>query len=80
MALTEVPEKKRSIPCINDAEIIAAANLARMCADHFGCPQDIEWAIEDGKLYLLQSRPITTLQHVPDPSLPLTVWDNSNIA
>jgi len=80
VALTEVPEKKRSIPCLNDAEIIAAANLARMCADHFGCPQDIEWAIEDGKLYLLQSRPITTLPHVPDPSLPLTVWDNSNIA
>jgi len=26
-----------------------------------GCPQDIEWAIADGKLYLLQSRPITTL-------------------
>lgn len=28
---------------------------------HFGSPQDIEWAIEDGTLYLLQSRPITTL-------------------
>jgi phosphohistidine swiveling domain-containing protein len=26
-----------------------------------GCPQDIEWAIAEGKLYLLQSRPITTL-------------------
>ncbi len=26
-----------------------------------GCPQDVEWAIAGGKLYLLQSRPITTL-------------------
>lgn len=26
-----------------------------------GCPQDIEWAVAEGKLYLLQSRPITTL-------------------
>ena len=31
------------------------------------CPQDIEWCIADGKLYLLQSRPITTLrEYVPD--------------
>lgn len=29
--------------------------------DELGFPQDIEWAISDGRLYLLQSRPITTL-------------------
>jgi pyruvate,water dikinase len=29
--------------------------------DHFGCPQDIEWAVKDGQIYLLQSRPITCL-------------------
>ena len=29
----------------------------------FGCPQDIEWAVCGGKLYILQSRPITTLYH-----------------
>ena len=34
-----------------------ASRLERL----FGCPQDIEWAIEDKRLYLLQSRPITTL-------------------
>jgi len=28
---------------------------------HFGAPQDIEWAIVGGTLYLLQSRPVTTL-------------------
>ncbi len=80
VSLAEVPEDKRDAPCLDDAEVIGVANLARMCAEHFGCPQDIEWAIDGGKLYLLQSRPITTLPHVPDPTLPLTVWDNSNIA
>ena len=35
--------------------------LGRRAADHFGSPQDMEWAIHDGELYLLQSRPITTL-------------------
>jgi pyruvate,water dikinase len=37
---------------------------SRRIADAFGFPQDIEWAIEDGKLYILQSRPITTLAAV----------------
>ncbi len=78
--LTPTPAEKRGIPCLSDRQIIEVANLARMCADHFGCPQDIEWAIEGGQLYLLQSRPITTLGHTPDPDAPLTVWDNSNIA
>jgi len=35
--------------------------LARKLVKDLGCPQDIEWAIADGHLYLLQSRPITTL-------------------
>jgi phosphohistidine swiveling domain-containing protein len=35
--------------------------LACQLDGDFGCPQDIEWSIADGKLYLLQSRPITTL-------------------
>jgi phosphohistidine swiveling domain-containing protein len=35
--------------------------LAEKLEDELGCPQDIEWAIEGGELYLLQSRPITTL-------------------
>ncbi len=40
-----------------------------------GCPQDIEFAISKGKLYLLQTRPITTIIE----SKERIVWDNSNI-
>ena len=36
--------------------------IAEKLQDEFGFPQDIEWAVEHGKIYLLQSRPITTLQ------------------
>ncbi|MDX1680232.1 MAG: PEP/pyruvate-binding domain-containing protein [Akkermansiaceae bacterium] len=62
-----------------DAEAIAA--LARDCEAFFKQPQDIEWAIDHkGKLWLLQSRPITTLGKLPDPDDILRVWDNSNIA
>ncbi|WAC21123.1 PEP-utilizing enzyme [Luteolibacter sp. SL250] len=59
----------------------AVAELAVACERHFGRPQDIEWAIDrEGKLWLLQSRPITTLGGLPDPGDTLRVWDNSNIA
>lgn len=39
----------------------------------FGAPQDIEWAIKDGVLYVLQARPITRISH-------LRLWDSSNIS
>ena len=39
----------------------AIAQLAREVERHFGCPQDIEWAIAGGQLSLLQARPITAL-------------------
>jgi phosphohistidine swiveling domain-containing protein len=39
----------------------------------FDYPQDIEWAIKDSKLYILQARPISTIKQ-------LRLWDSSNIA
>ena len=48
--------------------------LAARLEKDLGCPQDIEWAVADGKLYLLQSRPITTLVGYD----PITgVWNDS---
>jgi phosphoenolpyruvate synthase/pyruvate phosphate dikinase len=37
------------------------ADLATKAQAHFGTPQDIEWAVAEGRLFLLQARPITTL-------------------
>lgn len=66
---------------ITGVDAIAVAALARRCEAASGCPQDIEWAIDDaGILWLLQSRPITTLSLTPDPQDTLRIWDNSNIA
>jgi pyruvate,water dikinase len=75
-----VPPDRAAAPALNDAQIRAVAELARRCEDFFGRPQDIEWAIEDGHLYLLQSRPITSLARLPDPDGVYALWDNSNIA
>lgn len=43
------------------AELVALADLGRRLEQHFGGPQDVEWAIAGGDVYLLQSRPVTTL-------------------
>lgn len=65
---------------LEDEQITQIATLVRQLGKHFACPQDIEWAIENKQLYLLQSRPITTLAQIPDPDGLLNLWDNSNIA
>ena len=69
-----------SRPCLSTDQVRSVAELARRAARHFGRPQDIEWAMEEGNLYLLQSRPITSLALLPDPDGGLNIWDNSNIA
>jgi len=80
----QVIDRKRADPntppALEDNQAIEVARLARRCEIHFGCPQDIEWAIEKGQLRLLQSRPITTLHRLADPEVAINIWDNSNIA
>jgi pyruvate,water dikinase len=76
---TWLAEELRDRAVLSDEQAIAVAALTRKAAAHSGRPQDIEWAIEGDKLYLLQSRPITTLCNVPDPEGVLNIWDNSNI-
>jgi pyruvate,water dikinase len=50
----------RHSPKLTDEEVAALAKLAVRIQDHYGSPQDIEWAMKDGETYILQSRPITT--------------------
>ena len=53
---------------------------AREIETHYGMPMDIEWAISDGEIAILQARPITNLPPAPlqdvrwDPPRPNTIW------
>ncbi|WP_090480341.1 phosphoenolpyruvate synthase [Nakamurella panacisegetis] len=47
---------------LSDQEVAELARLATAVEDHYGSPQDIEWAKAGGRTYLVQSRPITTLR------------------
>jgi len=64
---------------LNDQQVTRIGNAARLIARRFGRPQDIEWAISSDDLYILQTRPITTLANLPDPDAVRNIWDNSNI-
>lgn len=60
----DVPLDQQNIPCMEDKEIIELVKVAKKIEDHYGCPQDIEWAIEKDKpcpsnIFILQSRPET---------------------
>lgn len=55
---------------ITDDEIIALAKLGKEIEDLYQFPQDIEWAIEDNQLFILQTRPVTTLKTTKVEALP----------
>ena len=64
VAKVETAEDRVSSPSLTDAEIKGIARLAKTAEQHYGCPQDIEWAVdldlpEGENLVLLQSRPET---------------------
>jgi phosphohistidine swiveling domain-containing protein len=62
----KVPGRRPALP---DARIRELTALGDTVQRLFGTPQDIEWVIDrDGKLWLTQSRPITTLYPLPDPA------------
>jgi pyruvate,water dikinase len=56
-----VPMGQQRRQKLTDLEILELAHLGRRVEEHYGHPQDIEWAWEREDLYILQSRPITTI-------------------
>ena len=52
---------KATEPSIRDDQAQTVASLATRAEERFGGPQDVEWGIARGRIFLLQSRPITTL-------------------
>lgn len=59
----KVPPEKREADVLTDSEILEIAKYGEILEKHYGIPQDIEWGVEKGKVYILQSRPITTIQN-----------------
>lgn len=63
-----VPANKQNAQKIQDEDIINLAKIGRMLEDHYKVPQDVEWAKEGKNLYIVQTRPVTTLSDQQDTS------------
>ena len=60
----EIEADRQTQASVTDAELVAIAQLARRAEKHYGCPQDVEWAIDrhlpaGENVLMLQSRPET---------------------
>jgi pyruvate,water dikinase len=64
------PEDLRG-PCLEEGQALALAGLGRRVKEHFGRPQDIEWALDaQGRFYLLQARPLRVSRQLKADYLP----------
>ena len=80
----DLEEEKKEVSSLLPNQVLEVAKLALSLEKHFGNPQDIEWAIEKNRLYVVQARPVTSLpkegffdaQVNGNMSI---LWDNSNI-
>lgn len=59
-----VPKNEQSVQKLSDEEIMGLAALAKRIEDHYKKPQDTEWAIEGSNVYMVQSRPVTTMHDI----------------
>jgi phosphoenolpyruvate synthase/pyruvate phosphate dikinase len=65
----DVADERARTACLDDEQLAALTDVARDVERHFGCRQDIEWAIDGtGRLYVLQARPVTVAPPTHGPA------------
>lgn len=62
----EIAPNHQKTQTLTEEQILQLASIGRQIEAFFGSPQDIEWCLEDGTFYIVQSRPITTLFPIPE--------------
>ncbi len=58
----DIPKQEQEKQNLNDKQIQELTRLGKKLEEHYGRPQDIEWAIENGEVFLVQTRPVTTFK------------------
>jgi len=58
----EIPAEEQSRQKVTDEEIIKIATLGKKLEDWYQFPQDIEWAKENSEIFIVQTRPVTTIK------------------
>ncbi|MDA1967820.1 phosphoenolpyruvate synthase [Bacillus cereus] len=62
----KIAPNKQKVQTLTEQQILQLARIGRQIEAYFGCPQDIEWCLVDDTIYIVQSRPITTLYPIPE--------------
>jgi phosphohistidine swiveling domain-containing protein len=85
----EVPDAERSVECLHDVWVEELIRLGRRIEEHFGDARDVEWAFAEGRLFVLQARPVTTTRKAaarrrarrrgPATDRSRIVWSNVNV-
>ena len=76
----EITGDRRTSPSVTDEDLTAIAILARRAEKHYGCPQDVEWALDKhlpagDNVVMLQSRPETVWSQKPKTSVSTGIYD-----
>jgi len=77
-----VPPEDSRRACLDEATVLRLAALGERVAAVLGGPEDVEWATEGDRIWLLQARPITALPSphpAPESTHPRAVWSNVNV-
>jgi len=69
----KVPKSRQEKRKLTEKQAIEVAKLGKKLQQHYFFPQDVEWAIENGKLYVVQTRPITTVEATTTKNESVTV-------
>jgi pyruvate, water dikinase len=59
--VVDVVGARQNAQVLSEEEITKLATYGKIAENHYGVPQDVEWGIMNGVIYILQSRPITTI-------------------
>ncbi|KAJ8735386.1 hypothetical protein PYW07_007006 [Mythimna separata] len=69
IAMEDVPEGERNVACITDDEVLKLAAIGVAQEELWGAGRDIEWAVKENEIFLLQARPITSLDRWTEEEL-----------
>ncbi|KPJ09368.1 putative phosphoenolpyruvate synthase [Papilio machaon] len=69
VSVETVSDEEQKVPCLTVSEILKLAKLGVSQEELWGAGRDIEWAINDDVIYLLQARPITSLERWTEEEL-----------
>lgn len=70
--INDIPAARQNAQVLSDEEVGKLATFGKIAEDHYGVPQDVEWGIVGKTIYILQSRPITTIGNTKSSASSIT--------